>query len=91
VNAAGFESGHGEKIAEKYSVLVDGAGARSGHTPVRQKPLVVPRLALVSARMRIRRAGKDAEHRVGVAYIEDEQHVGCELLALSSYLLAFSS
>ena len=60
-NAGNLDRVHGEQVAKKDSVLVDGLGLDGGDTPVRYQPLIAGGV-------------KDSENRVGVSDIENEKH-----------------
>ena len=82
VHARNFQAGHGEQVAEQNAVLVYCAGLHRSHAPVGEELIVARRIVRAFVRSRTTCvcfcSGKNPEHRVCVADIENEKHrVGC--------------
>ncbi len=78
VHTRNFQAGHGEQVAEQDAVLVYGAGLHRSHAPVGEELAVARRIVRTFVRSSTSCvcfcSGKNSEHRVGVADIENEKH-----------------
>ncbi len=78
VHTRNFQAGHGEQVAEQDPVLVYCAGLHRSYAPVGEELMVARRIVRTFVRSRTTCvrfcSGKNSEHRVGVADIENEKH-----------------
>ena len=82
MNPFGFEIVHGEQITEKHAVFVHSLRCDSRDPPVRHQQFVARRFGFVRvipARSHFFRRGKDTQHRVGIADIQNQKHISEEL------------